>query len=161
MMGGIVGRLFREFAVTLPLPFHRFARRFFDDDSDIVREASAAGARSTRPFVSRQRTRVPLGSRSATNDRFLGASSPASRTAGHDRHHRIHHYLCVVIPRILPATGHRPPDGIDTEIQSTVSGDESKNDGIRERRSSGIRRGQSDRFHRARRRSQYREMFMR
>ena len=37
LMGGIVGRLFREFAVTLSTADSRFARRFVDHDADDVR----------------------------------------------------------------------------------------------------------------------------
>ena len=42
LMGGIVGRLFREFAVTLSVAIAGFAGRFADDHAHDVREVPAS-----------------------------------------------------------------------------------------------------------------------
>ena len=60
LMGGIVGRLFREFAVTLSVAILRLARGLAHDDADDVRAAAAAGrerAARAAPRVERARLR--------------------------------------------------------------------------------------------------------
>ncbi len=49
LMGGIVGRLFREFAVTLSVAILDLARGLADDDADDVRAPAAADAREREP----------------------------------------------------------------------------------------------------------------
>ena len=48
LMGGIVGRLFREFAVTLSAAILRVAGRLADDDADDVRDACCGRRRRAR-----------------------------------------------------------------------------------------------------------------
>ena len=87
LMGGIVGRLFREFAVTLSIAIAVSHGHFADDDADDVREAPAARARA----------RSTAGSTSASERAFdwildalpplarLGPPAPAADARGHAR----------------------------------------------------------------------------
>ena len=58
LMGGIVGRLFREFAVTLSVAIARLAGGVADHDADDVRAAAAAGSRSGHGRLYRPSERV-------------------------------------------------------------------------------------------------------
>ena len=86
-MGDIVGRLFREFAVTLARDHSDFGDGLADADADDVRAAAAAqaGVRAG-PVVSRLRTRVP------GDHRFYGKTlrvvlrASAGHAAGGRRH---------------------------------------------------------------------------
>ena len=61
LMGGIVGRLFREFAVTLSVGDPGLARRVADHDADDVRAAAP-----TAPPAARGRFASRVGARAST-----------------------------------------------------------------------------------------------
>ncbi len=71
LMGGIVGRLFREFAVTLSVAIVRLDGRLADDDADDVRARCCKPARraAARPALPRERAGLRLDARAATRRR--------------------------------------------------------------------------------------------
>ena len=111
LMGGIVGRLFREFAVTLSVGDPGLARRLADDDADDVRAPAAAARGARRPGRVRrvERARVRRGAATATGAASAGRSATASivmlvllATVC------LNVYLYVIDPEgLLPAAGHR------------------------------------------------------
>ena len=110
MMSGIVGRLFREFAMVLSVGDRGLDGGFADGHSDDVRVAAAAEA---RPRCALQLDRKVL-----SVDHFhvcIGARRGAESFRAHlvvilyDGHQRLS--LCQDSQRILPAAGHRPPAG--------------------------------------------------
>ena len=120
LMGGIVGRLFREFAVTLVGRDRGLDGRFADHDADDVR----ASAQAARPGEAR-----PAGTMASERvfdwildgyerSLLLGARSSAADAGGHAgdaraQHLSVHHRA----QGILPAAGHGPPDGRDQADQ--------------------------------------------
>ena len=80
LMGGIVGRLFREFAVTLSVAILRLACRVADDDADDVRDVSASEARDaiTDGSIAPSERDVRLDAAAATRRTLaLGAAASA------------------------------------------------------------------------------------
>ena len=73
LMGGIVGRLFREFAITLSLAIADLAGHLADHDADDVRAASCG----RRPGARREATRFVLHDGCKTP---IGARSPSPST---------------------------------------------------------------------------------
>ena len=72
-MGGIVGRLFREFAVTLSAAIFVSMLDLADRDADDVRELLKPHDEERHgATLSRQRARVRLGARAATQPRCAG-----------------------------------------------------------------------------------------
>ena len=113
LMGGIVGRLFREFAVTLSAAILVSLVVSLTHHADDVRApAEAAQARKARPLVSRQwngsSTRLLSGYRAhAATGRWRTAASCCWCW----RHHRPQHLsLHHRAQRVLPAAGHRAAD---------------------------------------------------
>ena len=111
LMGGIVGRLFREFAVTLSIAIADLAGRLADHDADDVRAACCgAGRGRARPAASAATERG--------FDAMLGFYAARSRCAL--RHPLVvvlsllgtiglNVYLFVIDPEgLFPAAGHRP-----------------------------------------------------
>ena len=115
MMGGIVGRLFREFAVTLSVAIGVSLAGVADHDADDVREVPALGRqRKARPPLSRQRKGFRWTARSCYEScSRLGLAPPAAYAAGHHRDAvlerlSLHHGS----QGILSAAGYRPHDGL-------------------------------------------------
>ncbi len=94
LMGGIVGRLFREFAVTL----------------SIAIAVSLLVSLTTTPMMCARLLRAPFLRAHAR----LGPAPSAPDAGGHHRHHGCHHVpLREGAQRVLPAAGHRPPQRVD------------------------------------------------
>ena len=103
LMGGIVGRLFREFAVTLSVGHRRLAGRLADHHADDVRQAaeSQSTTKRARPALPRQRARLRLDAGPATRRACPGCcgtrGSPAARHARSPS--RVNVYLYVIVPK--------------------------------------------------------------
>ena len=112
-MGGIVGRLFREFAVTLSVAIAALAGRLADHHADDVRRAAAAASRA-------RHGRGRRGRASAWSTRCCAATTRSLRWAL--RHPRTMLAVTLADRRrqrrslhrraegLLPAAGHRPAD---------------------------------------------------
>ena len=114
LMGGIVGRLFREFAVTLSVAIAGLDGGLADDDADDVRASAAPRAGAARPALPGQRTRL----------RRMLARYDRSRCAWVLRHPAAARSLITLATigvnvvslrrhpeRLFPAAGHRPLAG--------------------------------------------------
>ncbi len=80
LMGGIVGRLFREFAVTLSVGDHGLDGGLADDHADDVRAASPFGQIAiARPDPCTERASLRRGCSRTTNGRFEACSATSAR----------------------------------------------------------------------------------
>ena len=117
LMGGIVGRLFREFAVTLVGGGRRFAGHLADHDADDVRAACCKphDRGETRRGINWQRAGLQRDARQLRDGPDVGAAASAARClAVALATLALNMYLFIIIPEgIFPAAGHRPPDGRD------------------------------------------------
>ena len=78
LMGGIVGRLFREFAITLQRRDRHFAARLADHDADDVRAISAARHGQARPALQFRRTRLQCDWSASTTSACAGCCATSS-----------------------------------------------------------------------------------
>ena len=80
-MGDVVGRLFREFAITLARGDPHLGRRVADADADDVRASCCATRRRTKQgrFYRCERPRVRRADRALRRDAALGAASTSAR----------------------------------------------------------------------------------
>ena len=117
LMGGIVGRLFREFAVTSRVAIAvSLVVSLTTTPMMCAQVAEAARPAAPRLVLPLERARVSTGS-SRAYDRALSLGAAASAltvlliTLGNDRAQRlpVHHRA----QRLLPAAGHRPAHGLD------------------------------------------------
>ena len=129
LMGGIVGRLFREFAMTLSVAVMISLRRLADDDADDVRaDPAAPGDRGARATLSRHRARLRRDARLLSRHARRGAAPSAARRAdlgGDDRAQR------QPVPRhdlrSVSGAGHRSADRLDPgRPEHLVPGDEAE-----------------------------------
>ena len=112
LMGGIMGRIFREFAITLAVGRGDFHGRFADHHSDDVFEAASRRRETAQAQLAlpRQRAGISENLRRLRKQPALGAAAPAD----HPRPHAGHRGpgglpLHRDSQRLLPAAGHRPP----------------------------------------------------
>ena len=113
LMGGIVGRLFREFAVTLSAADLRLDGGLADHHADDVRAAAQAARRGdARPAVPRQRAGLQRDARRYDeHPAWVLRHQPLTLTVALLATLALSIYLFAVVPEgILPAAGHRPPD---------------------------------------------------
>ena len=111
LMGGIVGRLFREFAVTLSVAIAvSLAGLAHHHAHDVSRASEARSGRGPRPAVSRQRASASTGSRSSTSARLRGCCDHSAVTlAILLMTVALNVYLFVDRAQgFFPAAGHRP-----------------------------------------------------
>ena len=112
LMGGLVGRLFREFAMTITVCDRDLAGGFADDNADDVRRAAARRARpAARADLSCQRARLRGAAELLSADADRGAASPALGDAGSGGDSRPEFpSLRRRSERLRPAAGHRTAD---------------------------------------------------
>ena len=90
-MGDIVGRLFREFAVTLERHHSGFCGRFADADADDVRQAVCATSPSrSRAASIEPRSASSIGDRILRPDAHLGVAPPDRHALGRRRDAGVH-----------------------------------------------------------------------
>ena len=114
LMGGIVGRLFREFAVTLSVAVADVGARLADADADDVLAPAALGGRTWRTgALYRAFERVfDAHARVLRARPALGAAPPHDDAARHARHRGAQRRPLRRRPEgALPAAGHRPAHG--------------------------------------------------
>ena len=126
LMGGIVGRLFREFAVTLAVAIARLAGRLADHDADDVRAAAARPSTSERHgrLYRAERARLRLAARAATSARLRWVLRHPRADAAGDAGDRsaLNVYLYVDRPQgLLPAAGHRAGSSGSIQADQDIS----------------------------------------
>ena len=100
MMGGIVGRLFREFAVVLSVAIVDFDGDFAHDHAHDVRAAAARKHEQRHGYLyNSSETFSDWVSPLLRAVARLGAATPAADAGGHARHHGVNVYLYVKIPK--------------------------------------------------------------
>ena len=116
LMGGIVGRLFREFAVTLSAAVAvSMVVSLTTTPMMCAKLLRPEARRAARTLLSRERDASSI-ARSAGYAVGLAWVLRHSRADARDRagHARLSVYLFTIIPKgFFPAAGHRPPDGRD------------------------------------------------
>ena len=110
LMGGIVGKLFREFAVTLSVAIAVSLLVSLTTTPMLCAQLSqVAGRKPPRPRLPRQRTRLPVAAQRIRLRAALGAAPPVADAVRATRHRcaerlPLHHSA----QGILPAAGHGP-----------------------------------------------------
>ncbi len=165
-MTGLVGRMFREFALTLTIAVVASAIDLADADADDVRPAVAGKARNRRrPPVRRAGAALQQLSRphrrGLSPEPAMGAAAPARDAAGDAGDARRHHLPLHHHPERLPAAaGHRPDHRRDRSRHRRLvhrnAAPAAPGRGHRARRSRRQRRGVGDRRQPAQRDAQCR-----
>ena len=116
LMGSIVGRLFREFAITLSIAVIDLAHRLADDDADdVLADPAAARDPYARRALSDHRARLRRHARLLSDDVGDGAAPSLDRhahPAGDDRAQRPP--LQQADLRSVPGAGHRAADRLNS-----------------------------------------------
>ena len=108
LMGGIVGRLFREFAMTVTIAVVVSVHRVADADADDVLALPAPRQRPARAGVSDRRALLPGDARRLPPHAGHRAAAPVHHPAGVPGHGLPDRHSVHPDPeRVLPAAGHR------------------------------------------------------
>ena len=100
LMGGIVGRLFREFAMTVSCAVRRLRLRLADTDADDVLSLSCPATEAARPRLSDRGSRVRRHDRVLSANAGCRAALPLHHADGVPGHrHRDSALLFIAIPK--------------------------------------------------------------
>ncbi len=121
LMGGIVGRLFREFAVVLSVAIGDFAGRLADHHADDVRDpaAAAGGAAHGRFYHASERVFDWILAVYEKNAGGRAAASAGDADRDADHHRADGRAVCRRAQGIFPAAGHGPAVGSVLADQAT------------------------------------------
>ena len=154
LMSGIVGLLFREFAVTVVVAILISVIVSLDLDPDDVRPRLDAGGRdASGPDLARARAVLRRADRGLRSGSGGGAAPPLRHLDGHDLHRRLDRGAVRRDPqRLFPAGGHGPDPGHRRgRTKHLAAGDEGPHAGGPGGRDKGPRSRRSERLYRTRR----------